>query len=84
MSGIKGAPWWALWISGLVAQGGLAWTQYLVHLGKYGTAALLGVAAAQAIVGVAMVYGPTRASLLARGVGSAVREGRGGAEAVKP
>ena len=83
MSGIDGAPWWAKWISGLVVQAGLAWSQYLAHVGEHGLWGLLGVAAAQAVTGVAMVYGPGAASRLARGVGDAVSRGRK-AEEPKP
>lgn len=76
MSGIDGAPWWAKWISGLAAQGALCWTQWLFHVDKTGTAPMIAGLVAQAVVGVAMVFGPGSAGQLARAVGGALKQAR--------
>jgi hypothetical protein len=70
-NGIKHAPWWALWSSGLVAQGGLLAAQVLAYRSDGGVLGVLGLATLQAVAGIAMAYGPRSAGRLASDVGSA-------------
>ena len=77
MNGIRLAPWWALWSSGLLAQGGLLVAQILAYQQAGGIWVTLGLAILQAIVGVAMAYGPGSAGRLVSAAGSVYNQIRG-------
>lgn len=71
------APWGALWLSGLVTQATLVYTQYILHVEAAPWWSHVIVAGVQGVVGVAMVYGPRAAGTMARDVGRAIRIGKG-------
>lgn len=72
-SAFSKAPWWALWIMGLVGQANLAALGYYVRESSWHA---IGVGCLVALVAVAMVYGPAAAGKLARSSGAAIREAR--------
>ncbi len=72
MTGIKQAPWYALWLSGMVAQAGLFTAQILAYKQDGGIWVTLGLGALQALTGIGMAYGPVAAGKLAGHVGDAV------------